>query len=346
MLLRRYPQTVAALVLSLLTVTATLLGHGTTEAPSAPTKPQSSAEQAPGSASVSASRTHRRVGGTTARYARAINTRSRSAVENAYKGLYLPTVDVRTGATASPSGCVRGTSSPAYQSAMLRAINFHRSLAGLAPVRLTGSLNARAQAAALIMDANGALNHTPPSNWRCWTATGRAAASRSNLALGFNTAGATVDAYMEDFGGGNEAVGHRRWILNPFATTFGVGASGWANAMYVIAGRNSHRANPPFVAWPSAGYFPATLEPMRRWSLSAGNSATQFAHARVAVYDNGVRVPVTKYRVHSGYAQPTLVWQMPVVHATDAYTIKVTGIRVGHKTRSHTYMVRMFDPSN
>jgi hypothetical protein len=45
------------------------------------------------------------------------------------------------------------------------------------------ALDADAQAAALIMDANGALSHQPPPSWDCWTQSGYDGADNSNLYL-------------------------------------------------------------------------------------------------------------------------------------------------------------------
>ena len=122
---------------------------------------------------------------------------------------------------------------------------------------------------------------------------------------------------MRDPGSDNGA-GHRRWLLNPFATTMGTGSTDTANAMTVVGPTAAGRPNPAWVSWPSAGYFPTTLEPGGRWSLSAGNKQMDFRRATVRVYRNGVAVRATKLGVHNGYAQPSLVWQLPAGTAARA----------------------------
>ncbi len=67
------------------------------------------------------------------------------------------------------------------------------------------------------------------------------------------------------------------------------------------------------------------------------------------VYRDGQRVRATKLRVHDGYAQPTLVWQLPAETArTGTFTVVVRGVRrTGSATPfGRTYRVRMFTPSS
>lgn len=288
---------------------------------------------------------------TTLRWSGAINTGSRSAVNAAYWSRYanklsLP-IDWLGG---SILGCLPGLSSLFSDNATLSSLNYVRSLAGLAPVSFSPAMNASAQRAALMMDANDRLDHHPSSNWRCYSSTGASAASRSNLALAWPNlrSGQVIDLYMDDQGADNTAVGHRRWILNPFSTVMGNGSTSTANALTVIGPTSAYRPNPRYVSWPTAGYFPNTMEPHGRWSLSAGLSSTTFRFARVRVYQNGVSIPVHKFAVENGYAQPTLVWQLPsTISKTANFTVVVTGIhRRGVRRALHySYTVRMFTPS-
>ena len=220
---------------------------------------------------------------TTARWSRAIDVRSHDAVATAYARDYVPGLDTPTGWTGDDSGCRSGASSAASRAATLRAVNFVRSLGGLAPVSFEATLNARSQQTALIMSANQSLSHTPPRTWRCWTRTGSDNAGRSNLALSYPsiTSAGLVGLYMGEPGTTNQAVGHRRWLMNPFATSMGTGSTGTANAITVIGPQSSSRPNPAWVSWPTAGWFPSPLEPHGRWSLSAGSTSTSFASATV-----------------------------------------------------------------
>jgi uncharacterized protein YkwD len=289
---------------------------------------------------------------TTARWSGSIDTNNVNAVNSTYWTQYASKQAVSTGwLGGSLIGCLPGTSSATSDAATLSALNYVRSLAGLAPVHLSATLNAGAQRAALIMSANGALNHNPDPSWKCYSSAGAAAASRSNLALAYPTitSGQIIDLYMDDPGAGNAAVGHRRWLLNPFATVVGTGSTDNANALTVIGPTSNSQPNPRYVSWPTPGYFPNAIEPNGRWSLSAGRRSVSFARAHIRVFHNGVAVPVHKYAVENGYAQPTLVWQMPSGFArTGIYKVVVKNIRRhgSSKRFKHTYTVRLFTPSH
>ena len=287
---------------------------------------------------------------TTARYARAVDVRDRAAVDAAYGRDYAPGLDTPTGWTGSDSGCRAGSASPTSRAATLRAVNFVRSLGGLAPVTFDATLNARSQQTALIMSANQSLSHTPSRSWRCWTRTGSDNAGRSNLALSYPsiTSAGLVGLYMGEPGTANRAVGHRRWLMNPFATSMGTGSTATANAMTVIGPQSSSRPNPAWVSWPTAGWFPAPLEPDGRWSLSAGSTSTSFASATVRVYREGQLVRAVRQPVEDGYAMPTLVWQLPsATPRSGLFKVTVSGIRHAGSTQRTTrsYWVRLFTPS-
>lgn len=287
----------------------------------------------------------------TARWSGAVDTSSRTAVNAAYWARYQPkqllNIDWLLGSLLR---CRPGITAASTNAATLSSLNYVRSLAGLAPVGFSSTMNASAQRAALIMAANGQLSHSPSSSWKCWTADGARTAGRSNLLLSYSSlrAGQIVDLYMDDPGGTNAAVGHRRWLLNPFSTTMGSGSTDTANALTVIGPTNAYRPNPRWVGWPTAGYFPNKMEPDGRWSLSSGFKSISFGRATVAVYQGTTRIPVRKYAVHTGYAQPTLVWQMPAGFNKNAtYRVVVSSIKKAGVTQllRMAYTVRLFTPS-
>lgn len=286
-----------------------------------------------------------------ARWAGAIDTGNRTAVNTAYWSQYASNQMLPTGwLGGSLVGCLPGLSSLTSNAATLSALNYVRSLAGLAPVQMSAELNQGAQQAALMMSANGALSHDPSSGWKCYSSAGAQAAHRSNLALAYPSIGSgqIIDLYMDDPGSTNTAAGHRRWILNPFATVMGSGSTDTANALTVIGPSSKARPNPRWVGWPTAGYFPNAIEPNGRWSLSAGRNGTNFSKARIIVKHAGARVPVHKYAVHGGYAQPTVVWQMPAGFSTTGdYRVVVKNIRRSgsHKHFKYAYTVRLFTPT-
>lgn len=130
--------------------------------------------------------------------------------------------------------CKPGKLSASTQKQFLQRLNYVRRLAGIyEPCRLDEKLNVPAQAAALMMYANQTLNHLPPDTWNCFSVKGREGASHSNLSYGATGTYALM-SQLEDDGGGNESVGHRRWILNPFNNVFGHGSTTQTMALYVF----------------------------------------------------------------------------------------------------------------
>jgi uncharacterized protein YkwD len=283
-----------------------------------------------------------------------VNPKSRASVTAAYNNKLVPALATRIGWTGSVSGCDEGSISPQAQDATETAVNFMRELSGLSPVSFTSNYSAKAQDAALAYLANQSLSHEIPTTWRCYSRDAKTAGLKSNIAYGTPVAGPkAILGYMEDPGSGNTAVGHRRWVLNPKAATMGSGSTHTTQVLYVMGKNAKKYKNPKWVEWPSAGYFPEQLEPNGRWSLTGNASyAYSFKKAKVTVRDSkGKKLKVTKkYVEHDGYGNDTLVWRVAGVKgaAGDSvakYTVKVSGIKKGSKKLSHTYTVKMFDPT-
>lgn len=249
------------------------------------------------------------------------------------------------GWTGSVATCTPGTTSALSKTNTINRINYYRKLVGL-PSNMVLDQNAyetNCQAAALIMDANDNLSHSPPSNWACWTQAGSNGAGSSNLALGAHASGA-ISLYMIDPGNGNEPAGHRRWILNSRASKFGTGStsSTAANALFVFGPSVVPSSLPSFIAYPSEGFFPRSLMPTR-WSF--GIPGGNFSNATVVVNDEaGVLVNITQHPYQVGYGDNTLTWEMPGSSASFAnkedvvYSVTVSGIGNAPAT-SYTYKV-------
>ena len=246
---------------------------------------------------------------------------------------------------------VPGTTSAAFKADVLRRINFYRALCGLpADIALNDALNAKCQEAALMFSANKDIAHNPPPSWTYYTANAAESAGKSNIAYGSHGPEA-VDAYMEDYGSNNTAVGHRRWLLYPMAQTMGTGdvpASAGkpeANAIWVI-GNFKSTAPKKFTAWPNAGYVPNDLVP-DRWSLSFPGA--NFGSATVAMSLNGTSVPLQVVsRSISNIGDNTIVWE-PFGLDLDSLgdltcNVTVSGISGTGVPTSQSYSVTLFDP--
>jgi uncharacterized protein YkwD len=282
-----------------------------------------------------------------------VDTWNRSAVASFFHDEYTPSLSVPMQWSGSVSTCTAGTTSQAYLDATFQAINYYRGMVGLPTATNATTYNPGSQQAALIMSANGALSHSPPSSWTCWTAAGAAAAGSSNLALG-NAGPAAIVAYIRDSGSGNYFVGHRRWILYPRRNQFGTGSVGGttqsANALYVFTSTVARPATPDKVAWPPEGYVPFQVV-YPRWSLSLNTgSSVSFASANVAMTEGAQPVSLSVVsRTDNGYGDNTIVWEPSGLSFTSGmqdrrFTVTVSNILVGGSPQTKVYDVVVIDP--
>lgn len=228
--------------------------------------------------------------------------------------------------------CFAGVVNKRGNDVVLETINYCRRLAGINDsCVLDPELNKKCQAAALIMSANGDLNHHPPKSWNCYTQIGYEAASSSNLSLGhaFNHA---VMGQMEDFGSSNFSCGHRRWILNPYNTVFAHGSTESATSIWAFGSSNTklkktvtYNENTP-VCWPAADYFPSNLI-ADRWSFSL--SSADFTKAKVTMTENGKPIKVKLEPISNGYGQNTLVFVPEISQsAGKTYIVTISNVMV------------------
>jgi uncharacterized protein YkwD len=284
---------------------------------------------------------------------------SRAEIIERYHTQFLPTESVLTGWTGNVAGCNAGTTSAAFKQAVIDRVNYYRLLAGLPPVVQFGaSQTTDAQNAALMMSANNQVSHSPPPSWLCYTASGANAAANSNLALGAFGVDA-IDIYMDDAGAGNDAVGHRRWLLFPPQTSVATGdipTSGGnaANALWVLGPFGGRPSTPNGVAWPPQGYVPWDLLPAgsNRWSFSYPGAVfgidgdAPLAFAQLYRY-NTLNIPVNYELVHNGYGDETLVFKPTGFPygppATDTlYLVNVSNVGGGGPS-AFTYTTRVID---
>jgi hypothetical protein len=292
-----------------------------------------------------------------------INPASREATRDFFNAVYTASDGVPIASTAITASCFPGTNAPAFADAVLRRINWFRAMAGMPASESFNAVNsAHDQAAALMMSANNTLNHFPPSSWACFSANGANAASNSNLSLGAYGADA-ITGFIQDFGAGNEPVGHRRWLLYPQTQVMGTGdvppqgAYMGANATWVLDGNyggTRPATRDPYVCWPPRGFVPYQVV-FPRWSFAYPQA--DFSHATVTMTSNGVPVSLFLEVYHpNSYGENTLVWVpmglnqddgstvWPFSGADTVYSVTINNV-VGASATSYTYSVTAFDPA-
>ena len=218
--------------------------------------------------------------------------------------------------------------------------------------------------AAVMMSANKALSHYPPTNWLLYTAAGATAAANSDISLG--TEGpAAIDGFIGDAGSNNTAIGHRRWLLYPQTKTMGTGnvdaVNGFypADATWVLDGnygttRPAVRDN--FVAWPPPGYVPYQVV-YARWSFAYPGAVFTSA-TTVTMTSGGNSVPVALEALDNpAYGENTIVWDYNGLDGnTDfagaakpssdtVYNVQVNDVVINGIAQNFSYDVTVFDPA-
>lgn len=289
-----------------------------------------------------------------------VDTRSRETVRLFYQTVYQSSEHIPAHWTGDVSRCQAGNVSPAYQEATLRRVNWFRALAGVpADIVLRDAFNHKAQQAALIMSANNALSHYPPTHWQCYSADGDEGAQKSNISLGQAGADAVM-GQMRDWGASNYPVGHRRWILYPQTRYMGAGSvvpdtqdARSTNALWVFdehiwAARPHVRDE--FVAWPPPGYVPYQVV-YPRWSFSYPGA--DFAATTVSLSRNGQMTAVSVKPYQGNMAENTLVW-VPAPYVDhdswnkpsndELYEVRINNVSIDGQMRNFSYTVTVFDP--
>lgn len=294
----------------------------------------------------------------------AIDTTNRSEVLARFRQTYVDSTP-RSWTGGSVRDCRAGTLSSDYRVALVRRINYFRAMAGL-----SGSLvenegaSTEAQAAALLMDANMALSHSPPNTWKCYSPIGVSGAARSNLCLGCADAAPLliVDDFIWDDGDNNKSVGHRRWLLYSKLAEVGVGETTIAGAINVLAGTFAV-ADPKAsggVAWPNRGYIPRVLfNPTYRWSYSCPNA--NFGSAVVEMRDDQNRpIAVIIESRSDPVGDSSIVWRVDVTAsprgtwdpgsmssaADTRIAVSINGVLGCGSSTVHSYTTTIFNVSN
>jgi hypothetical protein len=259
------------------------------------------------------------------------------------------------------SNCDPGTLSQDILNKALLRLKYFRKAAGLSNsgIVFIDSLNIKCQQNALMIKANNAISHTPPTTWSCYTAGGAQAAASGNIAYGTSDVN-TIQQWIADAGSNNAKVGHRRWMLYSRANSFGFGATNTSGTLWVFG--NSSPLNPmptntpSYVAWPPKGFIPRDVV-YSRWSLSVPANGypfpVDFTSATVTMTGaNGVSVPLTidyANPIENSYAgDNTIVWIPTGINlssdADQKYSVKVANVMVNGVSKNYEYEVTIFKP--
>lgn len=248
--------------------------------------------------------------------------------------------------------CAAGVLKDGVRAQALAEINEIRSLHALPPVQYATGDDAQVMDASLMMAANGALSHTPPTSWRCYGATGSAGAGSGNLYLGqgngltFIGSDGHYAAWLNE--GGSPRLGHRRWILSPFLgrVAYGRVTQQLANgqrldaATLKVFGFSAGTPAPgqlnAFVALPVGDYPIRYFRPTDYLSFSVvpsqvndgSDRRVNLSAARVTVTAGTTSLAVTDLTFdNDGYGLANnLQWRVTGLQAGGSYTVRITGV--------------------
>ena len=285
------------------------------------------------------------------------------------------TTPEQLGWTGKGTSCKSGKLSPQAYSNVLTRINYFRRLAGVYDKVVLDSVWCKyAQAAAVIMNANEALSHTPSAAMKCYSADGKIGAATSNLSSIVEKSIRLIIAdEIQDGGDFNADCGHRRWLLNSDSHKMGFGATPGAYAVRTFASYDEvskdtavfRGAVPEYFGYPFRGFIPFQLV-YQKWSFAVP-SGVDFSVATVEVKSGEKIFPTTIVsRGKINYGDPTLVWTMQGIKEDFEYnyydmaekkkgfetlgmmnkkfTVKVSNVKLAGKVKSYSYSFIIFDP--
>lgn len=247
--------------------------------------------------------------------------------------------------TGSEPDCQPGSVPQETKDKIFLRLSYFRIAVGLNnPIADNILKSEKAQKAALMMHANGALEHFPPDDWKCFSADGKEGAGNSLLTSTRN-AGA-IDSYIKDQGGDNYPVGHRRWLLWPRLQEIGVGNTSSYNAVWVLGNPGTSPSDTPeFIAWPPQGYLPKQLA-YPRWSFSIPQA--DFENTEISMrIKNGANIALEVEELTGIYGDNTIVWRPEInpnaLIEDTTYIITINKVGVDGNSKDIEYEVVLFD---
>jgi len=226
---------------------------------------------------------------------------------------------------AGPETCDNGSLNPESIDDAIRRINLFRWLVDLYPVYNMRSQNVYAQPCAVMINVNGDLDHSPPTDWECYSSEGAAGAGHSNLAMGPRDPAGAIDLYIRD--NRVPSLGHRRWIFDPPYLPTGIGHSAQWNCTYVMTGGNSYR--PDWLAYPPPGPCPRAAI-LGNWSLGAPGYDQDTVLVTVTDLTTSDEQQPSFYFPSGGYGSYSyLAYTMSGITAGHDYEVTIDGVKLG-----------------
>lgn len=248
--------------------------------------------------------------------------------------------------------CNMGSMSSEAKERALQVTNAVRDLHGLAHFQYNYDFDDQVQAASLIMKANNKINHMPSSSEKCYTQDGYDASSTSDLSSSHRIVDPAKDitTWTDDSTNASiaSAVGHRRWILNPFGKYISYGQIDGFSALKVFGFNDTsiNDINVDYIAYPYRKYPYILISNNSPWSFSIvedkndlyANQHDYFSSASVIVREkeSGKSLNVTKqYNDTIAYGVPNiLTWQVAGWQRDTLYEVTISNVKMQSSNQS------------
>ncbi|MGI6393449.1 MAG: CAP domain-containing protein [bacterium] len=256
--------------------------------------------------------------------------------------------------------CDPGDLNDKEKSAVLKRLNYIRSLHGLPPVVYKSEDDYLTAECALVISANKKLSHTPESNWKCYSQDALEGCNKSNIFIQWGTnalslpSTSIVDAFMTDEN--VETLGHRRWFIDPWLAHISFGRvddtknNVLGSAIKVIndAQQSSIPSSVKFVAYPFEDYpsklyndnvmmsFSLVYDRVNKWN----NNKVSFASAAIAIKDpNNKTMKITGMKFdNEGYGIPNNIrWFAQGIESGVKYDVVITNVKVDAVFNNYSY---------
>ncbi len=247
--------------------------------------------------------------------------------------------------------CNEGSLTQAAKLRAFEAVNEVRKLHDLPAVEYSFYYDFQAQQAAFIQLANGFLTHTPPATSNCYSQAAYDGSSSSNLHSSSYTNDPleNIVGWIDDANNVStlSAVGHRRWMINPFLQYVSYGQTNGPAALKVF-NFNQEISDPPvievdYVAFPYQKYpyfFFSDLSHGKRtpWSFTVienktsiwRNRSSYFSNAQISVANiaTGESLAITNvYSDSNGYGVPNIITWSPQDWEYDTwYSVEISNV--------------------
>ncbi|NOQ64830.1 MAG: DUF4214 domain-containing protein [Methyloprofundus sp.] len=247
--------------------------------------------------------------------------------------------------------CDEGLLTEAAKLRALKALNEVRSLHNLAAVEYSDYYDEQIQQSAFVQKANNILTHYPPDTADCYTQASAEGSSSSNIYSGHRNTDPVehIIGWMNDASNVStvSAVGHRRWMIDPFLAYTTYGQTIGPAALKVFGFNEEPAASPlvevDFVAFPYQQYpytFFSDLSSDKRtpWSftviedkfLARNNGYDYFTSASISVtnIETGESLDITdRYTDTNSYGIANIVTWSAQNWAYDTwYWVEITDV--------------------